>query len=79
MKLCMLIVGLTLISMCASAPAQIDLNDIPWVKIVMALETLDDSTIKAYGIDPSVLLFRDQLKAMIPAELLQLAQQNGKF
>ena len=37
--------------------------------VVMALNGLDDETIKSYGIDPGMLKFRDELNSVIPQDL----------
>ena len=37
--------------------------------VAMALNGLDDETIKSYGIDPGMLKFRDELNSVIPQDL----------
>ena len=79
MKLVFAIVALTYLSISTSAPLDgKDYFDI-LTRVGTALNLMDDDAIRAYGIDPSILLFRTEINKLIPPELLKAGQAQVKL
>ena len=70
---------LSLLSISTSAPLdKEDLTNI-LVKVGTALNLMDDNAIQSYGVDPSILLFRDQINDLIPQDVLELGRGQVKL
>ena len=79
MKLLFAITVLTFLSCVTSAPLDAeDYLDI-LTQVGTALNLMDDEAIKAYGVDPSILLFRDQINKLIPQDVLKTGQAGVKL
>ena len=79
MKLLFAITVLTLLLCVTSAPLDAeDYLDI-LTQVGTALNLMDDEAIKAYGVDPSILLFRDQINKLIPQDVLKTGQAGVKL
>ena len=74
MKFVLAFAALTLLSIAGTAP----LDGKDYVNILTrvgtALNLMDENTIKTYGVDPSILLFRDQINQLIPQDVLKNGQ-----
>ena len=70
---------LSLLSITTSAPLDgKDLTKI-LVQVGTALNLMDDNAIQSYGVDPSILLFRDQINNLIPEDVLELGRGQVKL
>ena len=74
MKFVLAFAALTLLSIAAAAP--LDGKDYVSIltRVGTALNLMDENTIKTYGVDPSILLFRDQINQLIPQDVLKNGQ-----
>ena len=79
MKLLFAVTVLTILSCVTSAALDAeDYLDI-LTQVGTALNLMDDEAIKAYGVDPSILLFRDQINKLIPQDVLKTGQAGVKL
>ena len=79
MKLLLAVAVLSLLSIATTAPLNAkDYSNI-LVQVGTALNLMDNNAIKSYGVDPSVLLFRDQINSLIPQDVLQLGRSQVKL
>ena len=74
MKFLLAIAALTLLSISTAAP--LDGKDYVSIltRVGTALNLMDENTIKTYGVDPGILLFRDQINQLIPQDVLKNGQ-----
>ena len=79
MKYFLAVAVLSLLSIATTTPLNAkDYSNI-LVQVRTALNLMDDNAIKSYGVNPSVLLFRDQINNLIPQDVLQLGRAQVKL